>query len=77
MLASKSRYILCFKTCPQMEIKNQRVFFFTKSSSYISPLPMLIFYFGRFLLNNAYHAYNCMLTEKLLMPYTCIHNQTT
>ena len=30
---------------------------------------MLMFYFGRFLLNNAYHGYNCMLTEKLLKPY--------
>ena len=30
---------------------------------------MLIFNFGRLLLNNAYHAYNCMLTEKFLKPY--------
>ena len=30
---------------------------------------MLIFYFGRFILSNAYHAYNCMLTEKFLKPY--------
>ena len=29
----------------------------------------LIFYFGRFLLNNAYHVYNFMLTGKLLKPY--------
>ena len=30
---------------------------------------MLTFNFGRFLLNNAYYAYNCMLTEKFLKPY--------
>ena len=28
---------------------------------------MLIFNFGKFLLNNAYHAYKCMLTEKNLI----------
>ena len=30
---------------------------------------MLIFNFGRFLLNNTYHAYNGVLTEKSLKPY--------
>ena len=30
---------------------------------------MLTFNFSRFLLSNAYHAYNCMLTEKMLKPY--------
>ena len=30
---------------------------------------MLIFNFSRFLLNNAYHAYKCMLIEKFLKPY--------
>ena len=29
---TKGRYILCFKTCDQIEIKNQKVSFFTKCS---------------------------------------------
>ena len=32
---------------------------------------MLSLNFGKFILNNAYHAYDCMLTEKLLKPYMC------
>ena len=44
-----------------------REFPFLKYPVYFSL--MLIFNFGRFLLNNAYHAYNCMLTEKFLKSY--------
>ena len=32
---------------------------------------MLIFNVGKFLLNNAYHAYNCMPIKKLLKPNPC------
>ena len=30
---------------------------------------ILILYFGKFLLKNAYHAFNCMLTGSFLKPY--------
>ena len=30
---------------------------------------MLIFYFDKFLLNNAYSIFSCVLTEKFLEPY--------
>ena len=49
-----------------MEIKNQRVFFL-ENPVYFSL--MLIFNFGKFLLNNAYHVFNCTLTEKCSKPY--------
>ena len=33
---TKGRYILCFKTCQQIEIKNQIVSFFTKFSIFLN-----------------------------------------
>ena len=33
---TKGRYILCFKTCDQIEIKNQTVSFFAKSSIFLN-----------------------------------------
>ena len=32
---------------------------------------MIIFNFDKFLLNNACHGHNCMLTGKNLKPYLC------
>ena len=32
---------------------------------------MLIFNFDKFLLNNIYHACNCILTENFFKPYLC------
>lgn len=45
-------------------------FFFFYSIQHIFPFCYFP-YFGTFLLNNAYHAFKFMLTEKLLKPYLC------
>ena len=47
--------------------EQELVIFFALKPVYFSL--MLIFNFGKFLLNNTYHVYNCMLTEKLLKLY--------
>ena len=61
----QARVDIFFGLKPVLRWKSKTtVFLFLQNPVYFSL--MLIFNFGRFLLNNAYHAYNCMLTE---MPY--------
>ena len=65
----QARVGIFFALKPVLKWKSEtREFPFLQNPVYFSL--MLIFNFGRFLLNNAYHAYNCMFTETFLKPFS-------